>query len=188
MVVADVTSHPETNEAQYVISLTLQFQTRSILTLNAPQYFPSRIISPTRCTRSNSLKQVCSVSIASSILRATFFCSSSARFYTGQYCKPARRHTFSPKDRPTSPIWPSSSPIPLFRCTVPCRIDNNVDTDETNSYRIKPNQPMSDRSIKEKHQPHNCSRISSQSPVPSLQQIYPDSEGRSALNHCLVST
>lgn len=49
-------------------------------TRRAPQYLPSRIISPTRCTKSNTLRHVCNVSMASSMFRATFFCSSRARF------------------------------------------------------------------------------------------------------------
>lgn len=115
-------------------------------TRRAPQYFPSRIISPTRCTKSKSRKHVCRVSIASSIFRATFFCSSNARFSYQQwsqcrfktYARDFPRewaHTFSPKALPTSPICPSSSPIRRLRCTVPCRIFNKVDTDPTNSCR-----------------------------------------------------
>ena len=71
------------------------------------------------------------------MFRATFFCSNSARFYLLFELRKVEHiegPAFSPKARPTSPICPSSSPIRLRKCTVPCRIVRRVDTDETNSF------------------------------------------------------
>jgi hypothetical protein len=51
-------------------------------TLNALQYLPCLIISPTRLTTSKTRRQACSVSIASSKLAAVFFDWSRARFFS----------------------------------------------------------------------------------------------------------
>src|SRR5258705_10145601 len=90
-------------------------------TLNALQYLPCLIISPTRSTTSKTRKQACRVSIASSKFAAVFLDCNRARF-------------FSTKPPPSWLTLASKEDIFSFIFSVYDFTVNKVDTEEIKSW------------------------------------------------------
>jgi hypothetical protein len=152
------------------------------LTLRAPQYLPSRIISPTRCTRSSRRRHVCRVSIASSILFATFFCSNNARFYASQQNSSYLTRSDVPFRLMHVRHRPSAHQA--RRCAgadVPSLdVLSKVSRQRTQS----PDRQLTILGHLRRDLPRNSQNISSRSRPPSPLQTYPDSAGIIARSRC----